>query len=306
MHNGRRQHRVIWKKMLGNCSEIRETDMNTKIKNRVPHIILLYWVIKIASTTLGETGADMFSMTFDYGYGVTILIFTGLFLVLLATKLMLKGYHPAVYWLTFTASAIAGTAMSDFIDRTLGLGYTLGSLLLVTMLLIVLAFWYKKERSINVEYISTPSVELFYWIAFLIANTLGTAAGDFLADNMGLGFMASAILISGLLIIIAALHYFTEVSGTLLFWVAFVLTRPFGATFGDFLTKPLSKGGINFGTVGSSIVFAVVLVLAIAQETKLERGRRKTLKDWPIGGELEEVPVEVSSDDELDESGKKR
>lgn len=245
------------------------------MRNRVPHIIFLYWVIKIVSTTLGETGADMFSMTFNLGYWDTIAIFMSLFLVLLVIKLFLKGYHPLVYWLTFTASAIAGTAISDFIDRTLGFGYALGSLILTMLLLIILAVWYKKEKSINVENITAPAAEIFYWMAFLIANTLGTAAGDFIADNLGLGFMNSAILISGLLIIIALLHFFTKVSGVLLFWLAFVLTRPFGATFGDLLTKPIVKGGINLGTVGSSIFFFVILIFAIARETRLERLRKE-------------------------------
>ncbi len=247
--------------------------MDKTTVNRVPHIIFLYWVIKIASTTLGETGADMFSMTFNLGYGATILIFMSFFLILLVIKLFLKGYHPLAYWLTFTASAIAGTAVSDFIDRTLKFGYALGSAFLVTLLLIALAIWYKKEKSINVEYITKRSVEIFYWTAFLIANTLGTAAGDFLADNMGLGFQKSAILITIILIIIALLHFFTKISRTLLFWVAFVLTRPFGATFGDVLTKPVAKGGINFGTIGSSIVFAIILFVAVAQETKVEKKR---------------------------------
>jgi len=245
--------------------------MDTTIKNRVPHIIFLYWVIKIASTTLGETGADMFSMTFNLGYGETIALFLGLFLILLVIKLSMKGYHSVLYWLTFTASAIAGTAMSDFIDRTLKFGYALGSLFLITMLLIILAVWYKKEKTINVEYITAPSVEIFYWMAFLMANTLGTAAGDFMADNLGLGFQKSAIVISAILAIIVVLHFFTKISQTLLFWLAFVLTRPFGATFGDFLTKPIAKGGINFGTIGSSIIFCVILIFAIAQETKLEK-----------------------------------
>jgi uncharacterized membrane-anchored protein len=254
------------------------TDMNTTVKNRVPHIIFLYWVIKIVSTTLGETGADMFSMTFNLGYGDTIMIFMTLFLVLLAIKLSLKGYHPWVYWLTFTASAIVGTAISDFIDRTLKLGYATGSAVLVTILLIILVVWYKKEKSINVEYITNPRAEIFYWIAFLFANTLGTAAGDFFADNLGLGFMHSAILISVILIIVALLHYFTKVSGILLFWVAFVLTRPFGATFGDFLTKPITKGGINLGTVASSVVILIILFLAITKENKLEKKRWKVPK----------------------------
>ena len=247
--------------------------MSTTVKNRVPHIIFLYWVIKIVSTTLGETGADMFSMTFKLGYGETIAIFISLFLTLLVIKLFLKGYHPLTYWLTFTASAIAGTAISDFIDRTLGLGYTWGSVILTTALLVTLAVWYKKEKSIDVEYIAKPTVEIFYWIAFLIANTLGTAAGDFVSDNLGLGFENSAIVISALLIIIALLHFFTKTSGVLLFWLAFVLTRPFGATFGDLLTKPIVKGGLNLGTVGSSIFFCVILIFAIAKETKLEKNR---------------------------------
>ena len=249
--------------------------MNTKIKNRVPHIVFLYWVIKIASTTLGETGADMFSMTFNLGYGQTIIIFMSLFLIFILIKLSLKGYHPLAYWLTFTATAIVGTAISDFIDRTLKLGYTWGSVLLVVLLLISLALWHKKEKSINVEYVERPSVEIFYWASFLIANTLGTAAGDFLADDMGFGFVNSAILISLSLILLALLCYFTKVSRTLLFWLAFVLTRPFGATFGDLLTKPLAKGGFNLGTINSSIFFCVILVFAIAKEAELEK--RKSL-----------------------------
>jgi uncharacterized membrane-anchored protein len=247
--------------------------MNTVIKNRVPHIIFLYWVIKIVSTTLGETGADMFSMTFNLGYWETIMIFMSMFLILLVVKLSLKGYHPWMYWLTFTASAIVGTAMADFIDRTLKLGYAKGSVVLIVMLLIVFATWYKKEKSINVEYIATFKAELFYWIAFLFANTLGTTAGDFLADNIGLGFINVAILLSVILVIIALLHFYTKVSGVLLFWAAFVLTRPFGATFGDFLTKPVAKGGINLGTIGSSMAIFIILFFAISKETKLEKER---------------------------------
>jgi uncharacterized membrane-anchored protein len=217
----------------------------------------------------------MFSMTFNLGYGTTIAIFMSLFLLLLVFKLLSKGYNPLAYWAMFTASAIVGTAISDFIDRTLRLGYAAGSAVLIVLLLIALALWHKKEGSINVEYITRPSVEIFYWIAFLIANTLGTAAGDFIADNLGLGFEKGAILITGLLVVIALLHFFTKFSGTLLFWLAFVLTRPFGATFGDFLTKPISKGGINLGTVASSFFFCVVLIFAIAKEARVERARTR-------------------------------
>lgn len=243
------------------------------VRNRVPHIIFLYWVIKIASTTLGETGADMFSMTFDLGYRTTIIIFLALFFALLGFKLSLKKYEPVSYWLVFTASAIVGTAISDFIDRTLGLGYAMGSAILITMLCLILLFWHKNEKSVNVEYITTSKSEMFYWIAFLVANTLGTAAGDFLADDLHIGFEISALLISVSLVIVALLHFFTRISGTILFWLAFVLTRPFGATFGDLLTKPVENGGLNLGTIGSSVFFAIILIFAIAKENKLEKVR---------------------------------
>lgn len=250
-----------------------ENNTNTAIK-RVPHIILLYWVIKIASTTLGETGADMFSMTFDLGYATTIVIFMGLFITLLAVKLLQARYEPIVYWLTFTASAIVGTALSDYIDRVLGLGYALGSLVLIVLLGLVLFCWYRAEKSIDVEKITNSVSETWYWLAFLIANTLGTAAGDYLADDLELGFAISATLISSILVAIAVIHFTTRKMGTLLFWLAFVLTRPFGATFGDWLTKPLEEGGVDLGTIGASLIFAIILVIAIMRETTLERSDR--------------------------------
>jgi len=247
--------------------------MTTSVANRVPHIIFLYWIIKIASTTLGETGADMFSMTLNLGYGQTIIIFLILFLILLGIKLLLKRYNPAAYWLVFTASAIVGTGISDFIDRTLGLGYAVGSVILIVLLLFILLLWYNKEKSISVEYITTTSAERYYWIAFLIANTLGTAAGDFLADSLGFGFLLSAILITVMLAITVLLHLYTKTSKIFLFWIAFVLTRPFGATFGDLLTKPIEKGGLNFGTIGASVFFAIILTIGLIKEIKLEKVR---------------------------------
>lgn len=247
--------------------------MTTSVANRVPHIIFLYWIIKIASTTLGETGADMFSMTLNLGYGQTIIIFLILFLILLGIKLLLKKYNPAAYWLVFTASAIVGTGISDFIDRTLGLGYAVGSVILIVLLLFILLLWYNKEKSISVEYITTTSAEIYYWIAFLIANTLGTAAGDFLADSLGFGFLLSAILITAMLAITVLLHFYTKTSKILLFWIAFVLTRPFGATFGDLLTKPIEKGGLDFGTIGASVFFAIILTIGLIKEIKLEKVR---------------------------------
>jgi len=243
------------------------------ILSRVPQIILLYWIIKIASTTLGETGADMFSMTFGLGYGVTITLFLGMFLLFLSIKLSMKRYDPLMYWLVFTATAIVGTAISDFIDRTLGFGYTAGALILFSLLLIVLALWYRQEKSINVENITTLPAELYYWIAFLVANTLGTAAGDFLADELNIGFMNSALIIMGLLVMTTIFHFHTKISSLLLFWTAFVLTRPFGATFGDLLTKTHEQGGLDLGTIGASSFFAAVLAVALMREIKAEKSR---------------------------------
>lgn len=248
-------------------------DTSSTLFNRVPHIVFLYWVIKIASTTLGETGADMFSMTYELGYGTTIILFMGLFTLLLWIKLALKRYEPVTYWLTFTATAIAGTAISDYVDRTLGLGYGWGSVLLVTTLVMVLWAWYVHEKSIDVEHITNRISEIYYWLAFLAANTLGTAAGDFLADELGLGFAQSAVMITALLGTVALLHYYTAISGVLLFWLAFVLTRPFGATFGDWLTKSDQQGGMDIGTVGSSLFFALILLFAVRQEMKSEKIR---------------------------------
>ncbi len=244
--------------------------MTRDVLNRVPRIVFAYWVIKIASTTLGETGADMFSMTLHMGYGVTILVFLALFLVLLAVKMSLRRYGPLSYWSVFTASAILGTAASDYIDRTLELGYAVGAALLVAMLLVTLAIWYLVERSLSVERIETPGAELFYWAGFLIANTLGTAAGDYLSDDLGLGFLHGAVVIAALLAITALAHYFTRLSSVFLFWVAFVLTRPFGATFGDLLTKPVAQGGLDLGTYGASAFFAVLMAVALWREARVQ------------------------------------
>ena len=241
--------------------------------NRVPQIIFIYWVIKIASTTLGETGADMFSMTFHIGYSITILIFMTIFFILLGIKISIKKYEPILYWLVFTSTAIVGTAISDFIDRTLELGYIVGTLSLIGVLIAILFIWYRIEKDISVEEIRTTNAEVFYWMAFLAANTLGTAMGDLLADELGIGFLNSALIISVILTGIVFLHFYTKVSRVFLFWFAFVLTRPFGATFGDLLTKSVEQGGLDFGTVGSSVFFFVILIVAVLKESNLEKSR---------------------------------
>lgn len=226
---------------------------------KLPEITLLFWVMKICATTLGETTGDLLSMTLNVGYAVSSVILLGAFLVSLIGQLRSTTYHPLLYWTVILTTSTAGTTMSDFIDRSLGIGYAGGTILLVGLLLTTLFFWWKSEKSLSVTDISTRRGELFYWAAILFSNTLGTALGDFLADDSGLGFAGGAVLIGGLLALVVLAFYFTKISRVALFWAAFVLTRPFGATFGDLLTKPLDKGGLGFGTVGSSLVLFGIL-----------------------------------------------
>ncbi len=186
-----------------------------------------------------------------------------IFFVTLAAQLLAKRYHPWLYWTVILSTSTAGTTMSDYMDRTLGLGYAQGSAILVTILAGIFLFWKLSGRPLSVAQIHTFRDELLYWVAILFSNTLGTALGDFLADDSGLGFAGGALLIAGLLTLTVAAHYLTRIPGTLLFWIAFVLTRPFGATLGDVLTKSTDKGGLDFGTVGSSAVLAAVLVACL-------------------------------------------
>jgi uncharacterized membrane-anchored protein len=233
------------------------------LKNKLPQITLLFWIMKIAATTLGETAGDLLSMTLKVGYAVSSLILIGFFLGTVVTQLMSKRYHPLLYWAVILSTSTAGTTMSDYMDRTLGLGYAKGTLILITILGAIFLYWRSSAHSFSVQNITTFHVELLYWTAILFSNTLGTALGDFLADSSGLGFAGGALLIGGLLTLTVLAAYFTPVSKTLLFWIAFVLTRPFGATMGDVLTKSHEKGGLNFGTIGSSIVLGSILVILI-------------------------------------------
>lgn len=237
--------------------------MDKATLSKIPAVTLLFWVMKICATTLGETGGDLLSMTLKVGYGASSLILIGAFFVLLFIQLLVKRYHPPIFWLVIIATSTAGTTMSDYMDRTLGLGYATGSAILVGILVAVLAVWRLVEGSISVENIRTFRGELFYWMAILFSNTLGTALGDFLADSSGLGFAGGAALISTLLVIVILLHYLTDFSKITLFWIAFVLTRPFGATFGDLMTKTKEQGGLDLGTVGSSSVLAITLAALI-------------------------------------------
>jgi uncharacterized membrane-anchored protein len=223
--------------------------------------------MKICATTLGETAGDLLSMTLKVGYAVSSLILISCFLVSLVAQMKSKTFHPALFWTVILTTSTAGTTMSDFMDRTLGLGYAKGSLILVACLLTVLLVWRLTQGNLSVNNIQTTKAELFYWIAILFSNTLGTALGDFLSDNSGLGFLGGAALIGGILVLVVLATYFTRLDRVMLFWIAFVLTRPFGATFGDLLTKPIAKGGVNFGTIGSSLVLGTMLVLVIIRST---------------------------------------
>lgn len=243
--------------------------------NKLPQITLAFWVMKICATTLGETAGDLLSMTLDVGYAASSLILISLFLVTLGGQLLSRRYNPWLYWLVILSTSTAGTTMSDFMDRTLGLGYASGSAILVSILVATFALWRLSGTPLAVGDIRNLKGELFYWVAILFSNTLGTALGDFLADSSGLGFAGGALLVGGLIAFIVVLHYFTRISSVLLFWLAFVLTRPFGATLGDVLTKSHEKGGLDFGTVGSSAVLAgvllVLVVLASVRENREER-----------------------------------
>lgn len=231
--------------------------------NKLPAITLTFWIIKICATTLGETAGDLLSMTLNVGYAVSTVILFSLFFAALTIQLITKKFHPVIYWTVILSTSTAGTTLSDYMDRTLGLGYATGSLILISLLIATLLIWRATEKSLSVTTIKSLRGEIFYWTAILFSNTLGTALGDFLADNSGLGFSGGALLIGSLLLLIVMAYYFTKISHVLLFWLAFVLTRPFGATFGDLLTKTHEKGGLNFGTTGSSLILFTILVIMV-------------------------------------------
>ncbi len=213
--------------------------MSNQTLGKLPQITISFWIMKICATTLGETAGDLLAQTLKVGYAISSVILLSFFVVSLCVQLISKKYHPIIYWAVILATSTAGTTMSDFMDRTMALGYATGSLILVSLLVLILGIWYATEKSLSVTNVKSLRAEMFYWTAILFSNTLGTALGDFLADNSGLGFEGGAILIGTLLILIVLAYYFTKISHIILFWLAFVLTRPFGATFGDLLTKPI-------------------------------------------------------------------
>jgi uncharacterized membrane-anchored protein len=243
---------------------------------KVPEVTLVFWIIKIAATTLGETGGDTVTMTLNWGYLVGTALFLSLLLVLVILQIAAKRFYPWLYWATIVASTTAGTTMADFADRSLGIGYAGGASLLFACLMATLGAWYWSQGSISVATVNTPKVEAFYWVAITFSQTLGTALGDWTADNTGLGYDGGALVFAAGLAILAAAYFFTNTSRVLLFWAAFILTRPLGATVGDFLDKPVSDGGLALSRpIASAVIgaFIVVCILVLPQRAGQHPGQ---------------------------------
>ena len=247
--------------------------------NKVPQVTLAFWIIKIAATTLGETGGDALSMTLDLGYAVSTVILFGFFAASASAQISSRKFHAFLYWTVIVATTMVGTTMADLADRSLGIGYVGGSLILFAILMATLGCWRYAVGSVSVDRITSPRVETFYWFTILFSNTLGTALGDFLADDSGLGYDGAALVFAGVLAVVAALYFSTRISRTLLFWMAFILTRPLGATVGDILTKPHADGGLDLSRIASSAVIAVFMIACIALTSREAGGHPGTREE---------------------------
>jgi uncharacterized membrane-anchored protein len=236
---------------------------NHQALSKVPEVTLVFWIIKIAATTLGETGGDSVTMTLDWGYLAGTALFLGLLIMLVIAQILAKRFNPLLYWATIVASTTFGTTMADFADRSLGIGYTGGATLLSVCLIAVLGLWYRSQGTISVNTVNTPKVEAFYWAAITFSQTLGTALGDWIADTGGLGYEGGALVFAAGLAVIAGLYVWTNTSRVLLFWAAFILTRPLGATVGDLLDKPVSNGGLALSRPLASAVIAGFIILCL-------------------------------------------
>jgi len=231
--------------------------------SKVPEVTLIFWIIKIAATTLGETAGDAVSMSMNLGYLMGTVIFAAAFLIAVATQIRANKFHPFVYWATIIATTTVGTTLADFADRSLGIGYAGGATLLFALLIASLFTWYKSLGSIAVDTVSSPKEEMFYWVTIMFSQTLGTALGDWTADTAGLGYAGGALVFSLLLGCVIAAYYWTSLSRALLFWAAFILTRPLGAVVGDFLDKPLSDGGLALSRYSASAVIILIIIACI-------------------------------------------
>jgi uncharacterized membrane-anchored protein len=231
--------------------------------SKVPEVTLVFWIIKILATTLGETGGDALSMTMKLGYAVSSAIFFTIFIVTVVAQVAAKRFYPFLYWAVIVATTTAGTTLADFADRSLGIGYAGGASILFVLLMASLGVWYWSAGSVSVDTITSPKVEMFYWGTILFSQTLGTALGDWMADTTGLGYEGGALVFAAGLMLIAGGYFYTNVSRTLLFWSAFILTRPLGATVGDLLDKPLDHGGLAFSRFSASAILAAFIVACL-------------------------------------------
>ncbi|WP_067676786.1 COG4705 family protein [Nocardia miyunensis] len=271
------------------------SDLVTRYK--LPQITVMFWVLKIAATTLGETGGDMISQTLKLGYIDATLLFLAILVVSLLIQLRARRFHPALYWTVIAATSTAGTTMSDLLNRgpghgtstAGGLGYPAGAAILISGLAAVFLIWKFSGQTYDVANITTFRGELLYWAAILLSNTLGTSTGDFLSDSSGLGYWGSAVLIAAVMAAILAAHYFTKIPGVLLFWIAFVLTRPLGATGGDLLSKPHASGGLALGTYGTSAALLAVLIAGIAYSHQQHRREHSSAEVEPVLNEESKV-----------------
>ncbi len=232
--------------------------------SKVPELTLIFWVIKVLATTLGETAGDALSMSMNLGYLLSSAIFAAIFLVAVVAQIKAKQFHPYLYWATIIATTTVGTTLADYATRSLGIGYTGGSTLLLGLLLASILVWYKTLGSVSINSLSSPKAEMFYWVTIMFSQTLGTALGDWTADTAGLGYVGAALIFSALLAAVVGAHYLTTLSKTLLFWTAFILTRPLGAVVGDFLDKPVAQGGLALSRYSASIALIVMIVACIA------------------------------------------
>lgn len=266
----RRQNLIIG--TAHTLEKIMNTLLESNVKRsliKVPEVTLIFWIIKIAATTLGETAGDAVSMSMNLGYLAATGIFAVIFLAAVTAQIKARAFHPVLYWTTIIATTTVGTTMADFADRSLGIGYAGGSTLLLGLLIASLAIWYRTLGSVAVETISSPKAEMFYWVTIMFSQTLGTALGDWTADSAGFGYSGAAIIFLALLALVAAAHFWTRISTAILFWAAFVLTRPLGAVVGDFLDKPVNHGGLALSRYTASavlIAFIVAMIFAFKQK----------------------------------------
>jgi uncharacterized membrane-anchored protein len=241
--------------------------MNVQQENetlaKVPEVTIVFWIIKIVATTLGETGGDAVSMSMNLGYALSTAIFAVVFIVAVTAQIRASRFHPVLYWITIVATTTVGTTLADFADRSLGIGYAGGSSILLACLLLSLFVWYRTMGTVSVSTVSSPKVEMFYWVTIMFSQTLGTALGDWTADSAGFGYTGAALIFGGMLIVLAAAYFTTRISRTILFWSAFILTRPLGAVVGDFLDKPIANGGLNMSRYGASIALVVFITVCL-------------------------------------------